>query len=788
LRRIRRTWIAVRARDEHQARDSDSEAHPETDFRTYNRRATSAMHDLHSNVPVVLSASFARAGRMAFALALLALLAIACGCASIPEGRASVDSVKIRGASEVNADDITDRLATTASPKFLGLFRGIVYDYSVYDASVLQRDLARVERYYRGRGFLDAHARAARVRHDGSDHVRVTIVVDEGLPTLDRALQIHGLEGLPAADVAAVVDAANHALPRGKRFDEDAYKQAQTDVVSALTDRGYAYATVKAEAHADLGAHAIDYDFTFTPGIVAVFGPITFTGLDADPKAGKPNPVDEKPLRRAIDIRKGDKYSSAEIQAATQALLDLEVFSAVTIEPALSDPTAPVVPLVVKVQQGKLRLFRVGFGAEFDAIKTDVHGLIGWEDHDFLGGLRDFSVELKPGLVLYPTKLGDLRRANGSYLPDAYLPEERLRLQLRQPGFLEARTVGFVQPELNVYPLLVEENPDPNTPVVGYVEPKTSVGLNRRFGKHLNATIAYNVQGEVPFAYPPQRLDSQFQSVVLLFPQLITTVDFRDNAVHPHLGFYLANDLEVAGFPGSALPSDVRVEPEARGYLPLGRDVTVALRGMLGFLFDANFGPAFRQDLADVAKNPPVLATNNADLNRDLQSVYFRGFFEGGPSSNRGFPIRGIAPHGVVPFLNPAGVAAQVLNCTVNGRVNTASCVVPIAGFSLWQASAEVRFDVSGPLGITLFCDAGDVSAETFDIRLDHLHMSCGVGARYDTPVGPIRLDLGYRIPPLQVLGSANETEAFLKDPTEGTQPTLFGQPLSIAFGLGEAF
>ncbi len=99
-----------------------------------------------------------------------------------------------------------------------------------------------------------------------------------------------------------------------------------------------------------------------------------------------------------------------------------------------------------------------------------------------------------------------------------------------------------------------------------------------------------------------------------------------------------------------------------------------------------------------------------------------------------------------------------------------------------------MRFDLSGPLGVAVFCDAGDVSASSWNIRLDHLHMSCGLGARYDTPVGPIRLDVGYRIPQLQVLGSANETEAAEKDPTEGVQPRLFGQPIAIAFGLGEAF
>ena len=33
--------------------------------------------------------------------------------------------------------------------------------------------------------------------------------------------------------------------------------------------------------------------------------------------------------------------------------------------------------------------------------------------------------------------------------------------------------------------------------------------------------------------------------------------------------------------------------------------------------------------------------------------------------------------------------------------------------------------------------------------------LSCGVGARYDTPVGAIRLDAAYRIPGVQTLGSS---------------------------------
>jgi outer membrane protein insertion porin family/translocation and assembly module TamA len=717
---------------------------------------------------------------------LLALVLALLGCtAAIPPGRSAVDSVSIHDAHALDASDVESKISTVASPKFLGVFH-LFYDYEIFDASALQRDLARVERYYRSRGFFEAHARTARVVQVAPDHVRVEIVVEEGLPTLNRAVLIPDLPSL-APDVAAtIVLAASSALRAGDRFDEDHFKDAKTALARALTDRGYAYATVDVTAQVDLAAHAVDYSVSVKPGIQAVFGPITIVGLDPDGAGPKQAEIDEPPLRKALHMKEGETYSTAAIDTATQALLDLEVLSSVQIVPTLSDPPARVVPLTVKVEPSKLRTLRLGGGFELDEIKTDVHALIGWEDHDFLGNLRDFSVDFTPGAVLYPTRVDNL------VSPTNPLPEEHLRLQLRQPGFVEDRTTLFVRPELNVYPLLVEPNPDPSQPVVGYVEPRGAVGLDRRFGKHFVASISQNVQGEFPFAYIPSLPIAQpLPQILLVYPQLTTTLDFRDNAVHPHAGFYLSNDLQVAGLGGSA--DDLRIQPEARGYVPLSKGITFAARGSVGLLFAQNYGDYVQHHLSEpAAPSPAPFAAQHTygDVDRDIEIVYFRGFFSGGPSSNRGFPLRGIAPHGLVPFLNPASASSQVaLACDPNARnYNASQCSEPIGGFTLWEASTEVRFDVAGPLGAALFCDAGDVSAQQTDVRLTHLHLSCGFGGRYDTPVGPIRLDVGYRIPFLQVLGYANEAEVAAHDPTEGMQPQIFGVPLAISFGIGEAF
>jgi len=152
-----------------------------------------------------------------------------------------------------------------------------------------------------------------------------------------------------------------------------------------------------------------------------------------------------------------------------------------------------------------------------------------------------------------------------------------------------------------------------------------------------------------------------------------------------------------------------------------------------------------------------------------------------------------LAPHGVVPFLNPGTAAQQVqFSCDLAqagfSSKQATSCFLPVGGFTLWELQNEVRIDVSGPLSVDLFCDMSDVSPNVGDIRLSHLHLSCGAGAAYGTPVGPIRLDLGYRVPFLQVLGYASEDEAAAHDATEGTQPKIFNVPLAVSFGIGEAF
>jgi outer membrane protein insertion porin family/translocation and assembly module TamA len=697
-----------------------------------------------------------------FALALLAFPLVV-ACASIPPGRPAVDAVDFQGVRSIGESDLADHLATTASPRFLGIWEGVLFDYEFFDRNVFQRDLARVERFYRARGFYQAQARAGRVESNGTGHVRVTIVVEEGPPVLIRSISLPGAETLPWPDTELPRTTAARELKLMHRFDEDGYDRAETAVRRALRDAGYAYAKVKRSADVDIVTHFADVTLTIEPGPRARFGPITIEGLGSIPEA---------PVRRAIDIDEGQPFSQRAIEAAEMAVLDLGVFAAANIEPEIAEPppAEPIVPLHVRVEASKLRSVTIGGGLELDAIKSEGHLRAGWQDLNFLGGLRSLTIEAKPGLVFYPTRIDQLEP------PTDYLPEAKLHATLRQPGFLEARTSGVLHGEFNTYPLILQPITEPGEPVIGYREARASAGLDRTVWK-LYVNPSYNVQASYPFAYVGG-LDPALTSVIISYATFLAQFDARDNKMTPHRGVYLSNDLQFAGLGGDA--RDVRERPEARIYVPMSRRITLAMRAAVGFLFPFNYGST----LEAVHGGAPTDETRSA-WTRDEEITYFRGFFSGGPDSNRGYPWRGIGPHGVVPFFAPTLALTQLAYGCLPGSAtyDPARCAIPLGGWSLWEASAEFRLPMGGPVTSALFCDASDVSPNRFEIRLNHPHLSCGTGLRYETPVGLIRLDVGYRVPGLQVLEPYN-----VRDEGDPGTPFNSGIPIAIAFGLGEPF
>jgi outer membrane protein assembly complex protein YaeT len=68
----------------------------------------------------------------------------------------------------------------------------------------------------------------------------------------------------------------------------------------------------------------------------------------------------------------------------------------------------------------------------------------------------------------------------------------------------------------------------------------------------------------------------------------------------------------------------------------------------------------------------------------------------------------------------------------------------PIGGLSAVEASVELRRNLWGPVGGAIFFDAGQVSLNRFDPPVDDLKFGTGIAFMYTTPLGPMRLDLGF--------------------------------------------
>lgn len=662
----------------------------------------------------------------------------ACGAAAVdvgPARRDIVDRVEVTGIpDEVLEKDLMEGLGTRASSSFLWK-----HTYQTFDPIVLDKDLLRIERELRRKGYYEAKVRAARIirleeiekKRVVLSPVRVEIEVDLGPAILIGKLETRGLASLPFAVARAAAE--ENRLREGQLFDEHEFEAAKVDIANSLADRGYAFAQVSGTARVDLVTQRAHVIMAATPGPRAKLGRVSIEGLSR---------LQEPAVRRVLGLREGDYYSRRDIRLARSALFNLGTFSRVEIIPDLSDTASAIVPLTIRLQESSLHELKLGLGGRFDTLRLATVGLISWSHLNFLGGLRKLTIETRPGLTFFPTALDkDHFRA-----PTAVFPENFFTISVEQPGFIEARTKGFHEGGYNVYPLLYPLGKDTNpreARVVGYNELTTGVGLSRSFFDNaLDATLSLHWQGNFPFTYQEPESGAEedsLLSVQVIYPDLYTRLQFLDDPVEPKQGVVFSNSIQFAtGLFGTL--RDIRIRPELRTFIPLDKKhkLVLASRFGVGMLINTNYG----EDLRTAGRDPQNYTDPSVIV--DQQKMVFRAFYSGGPGSNRGYPYRRVGPQGPIAFLLPDDV-----DCVATPTAS--QCERPLGGFTLWEASTELRFHPLPAWSFVAFIDASDVSEQYMTFNFTQPHIAVGPGVRYHSPIGPVRLDLGFRVPGLQV-------------------------------------
>ena len=174
--------------------------------------------------------------------------------------------------------------------------------------------------------------------------------------------------------------------------------------------------------------------------------------------------------------------------------------------------------------------------------------------------------------------------------------------------------------------------------------------------------------------------------------------DTSERRLDPRHGYLISTHLETAD---SWLGGSFRYNElfgEARYYLPIGKSVVWANRVKAGSLLGG-----------DGSKIP-----------------FFKRYFVGGSTSVRGWGRYQVSP------LSDEGL--------------------PIGGRTMSEVSTEGRFPITGKWSGVLFVDGGNVWAKAGDIKPSGLRWAAGPGLRYDTPIGPLRVDLGIQLNPIQGL------------------------------------
>lgn len=241
---------------------------------------------------------------------------------------------------------------------------------------------------------------------------------------------------------------------------------------------------------------------------------------------------------------------------------------------------------------------------------------------------------------------------------------------------------GILSPDTDLIAAIAAER----TVLPLYTETSASgkIGLNHLFTDHISA------QAGLQFKHSLFENDATFGNRNFTTAGLYAagTFDNRDSQLDPTEGFYVAGTIDPV-YEFEYQNPIVRATLEGRTYFGFGPDENFVLAGRIKA--GALGGPA-------LAEIPPDML-----------------FFAGGGGSVRGYGYRSI------------GVDDGMGGVT--------------GGRYLLEASVEARARFNSEWGAVAFVDGGYVAADTFP-GLDQLRLGAGVGIRYHTGLGPIRLDV----------------------------------------------
>jgi outer membrane protein insertion porin family/translocation and assembly module TamA len=712
-----------------------------------------------------------------------------------------VNKIEIEGNDTFSDKEIRRAIATTASgckSVFLAPLCWIglkPFERTArLDPRELRTDVARIRIFYYRRGYRQAQVDTTLVRDDGYVDVKFSIV--EGPPIIVRSLEVDGLDDIPGAQ--RIISGV--ALKPGQPFSEVDLTVSRGQIERDLGNRGYADAVVLLNARQpsedSLGAHVV---LMVEPGPRYRIGTITVDGGVE---------IASEDVKRLLSFREGDYYSLEEIVRSQRNLYSMALFDYVDVQ---AQPVAEDTVVRVRVQVNEAKLRGVQFGAGISTTEC-ITLQAGWVNRNILGGTRKLEINGVLSNLATDRQARQFPCTQAGVPPDETLvnaevynrPNWLLRADFRQPWFLGTKNWLHLG-------LFTERT---SLPAVYAVR---SLGTDIRFSREISVGTALTAsyrpslseleEGSADFLFCANFLICDPQDIAALeesrwlSPITFTLAQSRtDRVLDPRRGYRVTLEAETASrFTGSEW-AYYRAQGEIAWYRRIAGQTVVALRLRGGVL------------------RPIGSGIEGLDLSGDGEALTnpLKRQYAGGAYTVRGFNENLLGPKvlltedvnldcGDDPVVTPE----NTLVCDPNEAVIDPNRLIPraVGGQNSIVANAEVRI----PLGSdswrgVAFVDVGRVWTSGGDVpEAERYAWSPGLGIRYMSPVGPLRLDVGYNtttgVQPLPVVteypeegGVSRIVQLGREDNTaipyqyQPQADASFFQRLVLHFSIGHAF
>jgi outer membrane protein assembly complex protein YaeT len=402
--------------------------------------------------------------------------------------------------------------------------------------------------------------------------------------------------------------------------------------------------------------------------------------------------VGDDVVKRQLTFRPNWRFRLSQLQDSQRKLYGLETFQFANIEPIIKEGEQPDI-VPVKVTVTEGKHRKVNFGLGYGSEEKG-RGSIDWRQVNFLGGAR--TLQLTGGY----SALSKGGRVN---FLQPYLFSPRVSLLLtgqawhrNEPAYTLTTSGGRATVERTL--------PRPGPFSRRSAASAVSLTYTHEFQRYQVSELALRTPSFIKtlIALGLDPLNGTARG-------LLSSVDLdyrrstADNPLNARTGYTLEAHAEKAG---TWLQGDydfLETILEGRYYVSMGQRAVLAVKLRGGSI--------------------------GARTGENLRVPFYRRYWLGGATSLRGWGRFEVSP-------------------LADG--------VPVGGHTMVESSTELRVPIWGNFSAVVFADAGNVWNNAWDFNLNDLRYDVGPGLRYLTPIGPLRLDLGYqlnRIPGLLVNG-----------------------------------